>query len=329
MSMSETLSAPEKIDWKNLLEPVVNPVTGVVSYEPLLRVEPDPATSVGESGGTSSASSNGGGADNSQAIEITLPDGTKETIDNPAGLYTAYNKYKGLGSVDQLDRQLKEYHRATTLLDSIQRQGVQPSDIPELLQKMKEEDESQEKQKAEMARQVDTQIAALKTEHQRALDDLTALANSERAQRVQVLEDFFVESQFAANAKDEFRREFSTWWGPMRDYVEFEQREDPTQPVRVARIKKPDGSILLAENAKGETHEAGLNDFFDAIVEGKYGVMAKAALRPFTAASGGGRLSPAATDMSGKLRISANFNYGGATPEQLAQIKAGNYIVAN
>ena len=329
--MSETPSVPEKIDWKNLLEPVVNPFTGVISYEPLLRVEPDPspAKGEGESGGTPTPPPSGGEGSIGQPIEITLPDGTKETIDNPAGLYSAFNRYKDLGPLDQVQKQLQDHQRTTRLLQSIQSQGVQPSEIPELLKKMKEEDESRAKREAEIAQQVETQIATLKTEHQKELADALASAMTEQTRRIQVEEDFFVEGKFVANAKDDFRREFNTWWGPLRQYVEFEKREDPTQPVRVARIKKPDGSILLAENAKGETREATINNFFDAIVEGKYGNMAQAALRPFTAASGGGRLSPAATDMSGKLRIPSNFNYGGATPEELAQIKAGNYIVAN
>lgn len=247
-----------------------------------------------------------------------------EEVRNQAGLLSAFNKYKELGTVKELKTAMTQLDQFNRLMESIQGQGLSSiADIPKALQKMRDEEANRTKAEEEFNKRIQAEMATRETEWQQRINDAEQRAVTAETQRIETMRKVAVQQYYDVNCKPEFVAEFERWYPNVLPYIEFEEGNS-----LVKSIKNPDGSQLMMTGGDGKVKPAQLEDLFNAIIEGKYGPLSSAPLKPVSSAKGGGVVNPAVgTGTNGSIRIPPSFNPGTATPEQLAAIKNRNYIV--
>lgn len=322
MSKSKSKSKQHS-DWKSLVnwrehdEPTLT-LKGLV-WAPRLRAEPDP---IPDPAATDPAPP----TDPAPTPPTPADHAEDEEIKNPQGLLSALNKYKAFGSVKDIEKMQGELARFNAIMQSIQSQGISSiGEIPSALQKMRDEETKRQEAEAEVAKRIEAEIAAFKTEAMQKVAEAEKKASDADTDRIDTLRKVAVQKYYDVNCKPEFVEEFDRWYPNVIGFIEFEERSD-----KVKQILNPDGSQLIVEGPDKKAKAAGMVDLFNAMVEGKYGSLNAAPLKPVSAAQGGTAINPvAAAGANGSLRLPKNFNVGTATPEELKAIRAKKYTLGN
>ena len=277
-------------------------------------VEPDPANE-GEEGG-------GGSTPDSPITPAPTPaNGGNEEIQNPQGVLNTLRKFQQYGSLADLQKMAAAAKRFEALEAAISAEGADLTTLPETLKQMRESEAKQ----TEFKEQYEAQLAIAKAEFDKQLAEVNKRASDARQELLDERRSAKIQPFYNANAKPEALGEWGSYWPQVQSYIQFEE-----SGTDIKGILGPDMKPMYINKEGEDVRPAGIEDLFNAFVEGKYGFFAQAALKPISAATGGGILNPASTPGLNRIKRS---DLGKLSPVELAaakaKIKSGELTVVN
>ena len=275
-------------------------------------IEPDPANE-GEVGG-------GGGASDSPITPDSTPASKEdEEIQNPQGVLNTLRKFQQYGTLNDIQRMVADSKRLKALETAISAEGADLTTLPETLKQIKESEAKQ----TEFKEQYEAQLAIAKAEFDKQLAEVNKRASDARQELLDERRSAKIQPFYNANAKPEAQGAWESYWLEVQPYIQFEENG-----TDIKAILGPDKKPMYINKEGEDVRPAGIEDLFNAFVEGKYGFFAQAALKPISAATGGGILNPASTP--GLKRIKRS-DLGKLSPTELAaaktKIKSGELTV--
>ena len=260
--------------------------------------------------------------------EVQTPDTTATTetteaqapvIENPEGLISTLEKYKQFGSVKELERQAQIAKQFEAIAAAIDQEGFDINSLPGLVQTMKQ----QETQHAEFEERYKAQLELKEAEYQQKIATANKAVSDAQGELLDMRRAREVAPFFNANAKPEAIAEWDKYWEDLKPYIQFGE-----DGVTVKQILGPDGELAWNNDPKSaEVKPAGLEDLINGIIDGKYGFRLQAAMKPASAAIGGGAITPVPGMPGGAVRVPKNFDVGKLTPAQQAEVRKGNYVI--
>lgn len=253
-------------------------------------------------------STGGETGDNTAADKVDGEAG--EEIQNPQGVLNTLRKFQQFGSLTDLQKMAAAAKQFEALEATISAEGTDLSSLPTMLQQMKESEAKQ----SEFKEQYDAQLSITKAEFEKQLAEVNKRASDARQELLNERRSAKIQPFFNANAKPEALGEWSQYWTQIQPYVQFEDNG-----VGIKGVLGPDGKPMYINKEGEDVRPAGIEDLFNAFVEGKYGFFAQAALKPFSAATGGGILNPSSTPGLNRIK---QTDLGRLGPKELEAVKA-------
>jgi len=251
-------------------------------------------------------------------VEPTKPDEVK----SPDGLLSTLNKYKELGSVEQIERAKLAAQQFESLAGAISQEGFDVSTLPDTIKRIKQQEELE----GQLKERFDAQLQIERNEKQRIA--------SEKDGRISELEQSIIERDqkdlvrpyFAANALPEAVGEWDAYWNDIKPFVKFKTDEQTGKRV-VDHVLDPNGEPKWINKSGEPARPADVVDLINDMIDGKYGFRLKSAMKPATAAMGGGAVSPGRTTANGMVRVGRHADWSKLTPEQMKAIRENKYVV--
>lgn len=244
-----------------------------------------------------------------------------ETIINPEGLKSALDKYKKLGSLEQIERMQLQAKQFEALSGAVTEEGFDVSSLPTLISQMKANDEKdqelEERYKAQMQIKDSEHAQVISQKDKTILDLKSELTDKNQAD--------LIAPYFNANAKPEAVKEWSKFWPEIKPYVVFDADDQGRQTVK--GVLDPSGQPMWVNETGKDARPGTVTDLFDGMIENKYGFILGAAMKPVSAAMGGGSINPATNLADGVVRVGAETNVGSLTPVQQQAIRERRYII--
>ena len=269
-------------------------------------IEANPADE-GEGGG----GGGGGAPDTTNTPDSVLPaDKPDEEIQNPQGVLNTLRKFQQYGSLNDIQKMAASAKRLEALEAAISAEGADLSKLPETLKQMREAETKQ----TEFKEQYEAQLAIAKAEFDQQLAEANKRASDTRQELLDERRSAKIQPFYNANAKPEALGEWGSYWAQVQPYIQFEENG-----TDIKGILGPDMKPMYINKEGEDVRPAKIEDLFNAFVEGKYGFFAQAALKPISAATGGGILNPASTPGLNRIKRS---DLGKLSPTELAAAKA-------